>query len=461
VNRLINWRTAEFRLLAFYGLLLLVLGLAVSLFTVRSLEHFEMETVRSNIEHRAREVWTVGSAAIGEPQALGDLIERRFSPSTANRFIRISSDSLILYQSGPPASGEFDPTRIPLPRSAADVLDRQYGDLYLVTRSFDADGHRILVESGQSIGFAWTIRRNLISSLLIGLSVLLAFATLGGYFLMRQAWMPLSRMIHAAEVITVNDPHTRLPVTDAGGRLAALAQSLNRMLDRLDAAYGHVSRFSADAAHELRTPLAIIRGEIEYLADQPELGAASQEAIGTIAEEVRRLADMTENLLTLAGLDSSGGGTPHARLDLHALACETLEQISVLAEEKQIQLMAPVGGPVTVSADRGRLKQVLVNLLDNAIKYTPRQGTVSVRIEQSPEVVRLIVADTGIGILPEHLESIFERFFRISTDRGERGTGLGLSIARSICQAHGGTLTVRSVPGQGSQFCVELPLERV
>ena len=264
-------------------------------------------------------------------------------------------------------------------------------------------------------------------------------------------------MIDAAEAITFNNPGNRLPLAETGDRIETLGLALNRMLDRLDNAYQYANRFSADAAHEIRTPLAIIRGELEFIAAQkhsPELHAA----LGNILDEANRLSDMVEKLAMLSRMDSLWGKHAHQEFDLGALAGETMDQMRLLADEKRIGLAPLLGGPTMVSGDRNRLKQVLVNLLDNAIKYTPDGGRVTVEVKAIANRAQLTVTDTGIGIASEHREKIFDRFYRVSTDRGETGSGLGLSIAKSICNAHGGTIVVDSTPGAGSTFRIELPL---
>lgn len=431
------------------------------MFTVASFDRFEEESIRTDVRNRAQEIWVIGNRVLDQPQMLHDLLERRFSPGMQNRFIRLTADGELLYQSTPPDSREFDPATIPMPEWHHSREGTYYGSLFVLTTEFRApDGRIVTIESGQSTSFARTIRQNLISSLLLGLPVLLAFTALGGYFLMQQVWAPMSHMIRAAEAITFNDPHNRLPLANTGDRIDVLAQALNRMLDRLDSAYHHASRFSADAAHELRTPLAIIRGELEFIAGQPDLKDETRDSLVSISAEVRRLAEMTDHLLTLANMDSMWGKKEHASVDLTELTGETIDQMNLLAEEKGIRLKVRASPSARVSGDRNRLKQVLVNLLDNAIKYTPAGGAVDVEIQSHMDLVQLVVRDSGIGIPTEHHENIFRRFFRMSTDRGARGAGLGLSIARSICQAHGGTLNVQSALGIGSEFRVELPTER-
>ena len=297
---------------------------------------------------------------------------------------------------------------------------------------------------------------SLTQSLVFGLPVLLVLAALGGYVLMRRALRPVERMIDAAEAITFNDPGNRLPLAETG-------DASRRWAWRSTACWTgwttpiNANRFSADAAHEMRTPLTIIRGELEFIAAQkhsPEL----QAALGNILDEANRLSDMVEKLTMLSRMDSLWGKHAHPEFDLGALAGETIEQMRLLADEKHIALAPLSGRPAMVAGDRDRLKQVLVNLLDNAIKYTPEGGRVTVEVKSHANRALLTVTDTGIGIASEHREKIFDRFYRVSTDRGETGSGLGLSIAKSICNAHGGTIVVDSTPGAGSTFRIELPL---
>jgi signal transduction histidine kinase len=241
-------------------------------------------------------------------------------------------------------------------------------------------------------------------------------------------------------------------------RIEALGLALNRMLDRLDGAYSHVSRFSADAAHELRTPLTIIRGELELVASGERLPSDVDHAISNALEEMTRLSSIVDSLITLSRMESLWGKQAHAPVDLQALATETIEQMNLLAEEKHIILSRPSGLPVIVAGDRDRLKQVLVNLIDNAIKYTPDGGYVSVETGVEGEMGFVAVEDSGIGIDINHHDRVFDRFYRVAPDRGEAGAGLGLAIVKSICHAHGGSVSLRSVPEIGSCFRIEIPL---
>jgi signal transduction histidine kinase len=454
-------RSVTSRLVFLYCLLLVLLGAVFLAFTVFSFRHYTNETITSNLAIRAQEIWNVSQGALDQPDRLTQVIERRFSPESEDRFIRITAGGRQLYRSGQPSNGSFDAARVAaLPGNAANnPRSRMMGNLILVSRAFtDAQGVTVTVDSGQSYQFAQTVEKELATSLFVGLPVLLLAAAVAGYFLMRGALAPVEAMINAAETYTFNEPHKRLPTVDSEPRIEALGQALNRMLDRLDNAYSHVSRFSADAAHELRTPLTIIRGELELVAAGEKQPDDVERAFSNALEEMTRLSSLVDNLITLSRMESMWGKRAHAAVDLKELAEETMEQMNLLAVEKEISLARPQGPNVVVAGDRERLKQILVNLLDNAIKYTRDGGEVSVAVGAEGENGFITVEDSGIGIDPAHQERVFDRFYRVSPDRGEVGAGLGLAIVKSICLAHGGTASVRSVPEIGSCFKIEIPL---
>jgi len=451
------FRSITSRLVFLYCLLLVMLGGGFLAFTVLSFKHYTRATIATTLQNRAGEIWNSSQNTLDQPARLADIIDRRFSPAPLDRFIRIRDGKQTLFASGEPENHGFDPLAIPEmnPQPGA----RRFGNLLVHAAAFrDAHGNTYIIETGQSDLFARTVQNQLATSLFVGLPVLLLLAALAGYLLMRQALKPVEVMINAAENYTFNSPHNRLPLVGTEPRIEALGMALNRMLDRLDSAYSHVSRFSADAAHELRTPLTIIRGELELVAATARENPDVDQAVANALEEMTRLSGIVDSLITLSRMESLWGKRAHAPVDLSALALETIDQINLLADEKAITLSRPTGAPVIVAGDRERLKQVLVNLIDNAIKYTPHGGKVSVDVGAHGENGFFTVEDTGIGIDPAHQEKVFDRFYRVTPDRGEHGAGLGLAIVKSICHAHGGAVDLRSVPGFGSVFRVEIPL---
>jgi len=454
------FRSVTSRLVLSYCLLLVLLGGAFLAFTVLSFRHYTRETLSNTLATRAQEIWNISESSLGQPQLLAQIIDRRFSPEAQDRFIRIRTGDTVLYRSRTPIGGEFSPLTVPVVEPGSGASQAMLlGNLLLYSQNFrDETGRSFTVDTGQSYLFARTVQARLATSLFVGLPVLLLLAALAGYVLMRRALTPVEVMIKAAETYTFNDPHKRLPMVGTEPRIEALGLALNRMLDRLDGAYSHVSRFSADAAHELRTPLTIIRGELELVASGERLPGEVDHAISNVLEEMTRLSGIVDSLITLSRMESLWGKQSHAPIDLQALAVETIDQMNLLAEEKHIALSRPSGQAVIVAGDRDRLKQVLVNLIDNAIKYTPAGGRVSVETGIEDEMGFVTVEDSGIGIDLNHHDRVFDRFYRVLPDRGDVGAGLGLAIVKSICHAHGGSVSLRSVPEFGSCFKVEIPL---
>jgi len=450
------------RLVFFYCVLLVLLGGAFLAFTVLSFQHYTRQTLITTLSIRAQEIWNNTEGILGQPDRLKEIIERRFSPESQDRFIRIRVGNSILYQSGDPTGGAFYTSEVPTlnpAREGEQSATQSLGNILLYSRSFsDTSGRKVVIEAGQSVLFARSVQQRLATSLFIGLPVLLLLAALAGYILMQRALVPVEVMIKAAENFTFNDPQKRLPTLGTEPRIEALGLALNRMLDRLESAYSHVSRFSADAAHELRTPLTIIRGELELVASGQRLAPDIDNAISNALEEMTRLSGIVDSLITLSRMDSMWGKQAHEPVDLTSLTEETLDQMGLLAEEKQINLKRSLSAPVVVVGDRDRVKQVLVNLLDNAVKYTPHGGWISVETGTQDDMGFVSVEDNGIGIDPNHQVRVFDRFYRVLPDRGDIGAGLGLAIVKSICHAHGGSVSLRSVPEIGSSFRVEIPL---
>jgi len=451
-------RSVTSRLVVSYCLLLVLLGGVFLLFTVISFQQYTRQVVTANLETRTHLVWNTAQGLFGQPQKLADIVDHRFAPEAENRFIRIRLGGATLYRSGDPLTHDFSAGKVPLPDPGALPRTQMIGNFLLYSRSYPSPDGLVTIDTGESYQFSRQMQRRLATSLFVGLPILLLLASLAGYVLMRRALTPVEIMINAAETYSFNDPHNRLPLVGTEPRIEALGLALNRMLDRLDSAYAHVSRFSADAAHELRTPLTIIRGELELIVAQTKESPEVDRAVSNALEEMTRLSGIVDSLITLSRMESMWGKRNHTSLDLLALAAETIDQMGLMAVEKHIALEGPSGPPVMVAGDRDRVKQILVNLIDNAIKYTPEGGRVRVSVGAAADKAVLVVEDSGIGIDPGHHGRIFDRFYRVAPDRGEVGAGLGLAIVKSICHAHGGTVTVRSVPEVGSSFEVQLPL---
>jgi signal transduction histidine kinase len=453
-----NPRSLTFRLVAWYCGLLLLVGGSFAAYTYGGFTTYLNDVMRDTLAARAQDAANLARPLLGDPRSLTEVMQSRFAPEAHDRYMRLIVAGRTVFKSARPLEGTFDPDAINI-ESPADGTLKSFGDLWLYVHGERlADGRQFIVETGQLDALMQAARRGLIATLLSALPVLLAVAAYGGYRLVRLALAPVAGMINAAEALTFNTPSKRLPAAGTGDVIDELGRTLNRMLERLDSAYQHANKFSADAAHELRTPLAILRGELEFVAMRPNLGPEVAAAAESALNETIRLGQIVENLIAIALIDGVGGKRAHLAVELHGLATETIDQMRLLAEEKKIALVCPASPPVLTLADRNRLKQVVVNLIDNAIKYTRPGGRVTVGVRHEGESAVLEVIDTGIGIAPEHHANVFERFFRLDPDRGANGAGLGLAITRSICTAHGGAVELDSVPGRGSTFRVRLPL---
>jgi len=249
-------------------------------------------------------------------------------------------------------------------------------------------------------------------------------------------------------------------VIRTGDELERLSAALNRMIARLEDSFQHINRFSADASHELRTPLTILQLELEGIVHNHSLSELLEEQIGSALEETERMSRIVESLLTISRLDAGETKLDKLPLDLGALVTSTTGEMSILAREKSLALRTCAEDEIWVAGDRTCLQQVIVNLIHNAIKYTPDGGTVDVRVRGDVGKAILEVVDNGEGIPTLAISHVFDRFYRVdkARSRASGGAGLGLSIVKSICAAHGAEVHVSSQEGRGSCFRVELPM---
>jgi two-component system heavy metal sensor histidine kinase CusS len=308
-------------------------------------------------------------------------------------------------------------------------------------------------------GAAATLRR-LRQLLLWAAPVVLLIASVGGYWISRRALAPVDAITRAAQTIGIENLSHRLDVPAAGDELARLSATWNGMLERLEAAVKRLSQFTADASHELRTPIAVIRATAELTLRRERSTETYRQALGHILDDADRATRLMEDLLLLARADAGLPALPLDRVELTPLVRDICQQGQVLAEERDLAIFTEVPEqPVFVAANDPALRRLLLLLVDNALKYTPAGGyiTVSVALDSSGPTVT--VRDTGIGIPDAALPHVFERFYRVdeSRTRDAGGAGLGLSIAQWIAQRHHASLEAESVVGRGSAFRVRFP----
>jgi len=319
-----------------------------------------------------------------------------------------------------------------------------------------------LIQTAVSLGpFESAVRANLRDVILFIASGLTAVFFLLWYVTTRSL-RPVSAMTRKASQITASNPRERLPIAGSADELDELASVLNDMLDRLGGSLRQMEHFSSDAAHQLRTPLTRIRGELDLIL-RSDVTAPLRSQLEIIQGEVERLSRVCARLLLLARLDQQTADASlfNDQIDLDEVVSELLEQVAPLAQDRGIELRRSASSTVRVRGSRPLLVEALLNLLDNAIRYTPKGGSVAVSIDAKSDAVRLAVEDSGSGIPPEERERIFQPFYRIPrTSLGvtDEGSGLGLTIVRGIAKAHGGYVEIVPALTAGSIFRLVLPV---
>jgi heavy metal sensor kinase len=288
--------------------------------------------------------------------------------------------------------------------------------------------------------------------------IVLLTAAGGGYLLAGRALAPVAEITRMASVIGAADLHARIDLPLPDDELGRLASTFNDMLGRIEDAFERQRRFTGDAAHELRTPLSLMRSQVDLSLARPRTAADYREALEGIDADLGRLTGLIGTLLTLARSDTGRLMIEHVSIDLADTIAVILEQYSAIASDAGI-VLNDASSPSPLIGDDDLLVQVLVNLLDNAIAHTPSGGAITVGCCAEVNSVRFWVHDQGIGISTEHLPRIFDRFYRVdeSRQRARGGAGLGLSICRAIVDAHGGRIELVSTQGAGTKVDVVLP----
>lgn len=460
-------RSIRFKLIAMYAVVSVLVYIGLGTYTYYELHRYLSSALEANLIRRAN---LIGDRLISNIGTLGeakivDEIQTLYSPELNDRFIRITKpDGTILYSSGEPADKSFDPKKI----------TRQTGSYYTEGTFSFPDQHLLLilrkvlipnasyllVEVGSSTLESERVLKDFFVILLLGLPAILILVVVSGLVLINRTLVRVERVTHAAQEITFHNLKKRLPVSQTGDEIEYLTIALNQMIERLDDAFQHASRFTADASHELRTPLTIMHGELESVIQDVSLGKASRDKIYSVLEETEHLAKIVEQLFAISRLEAGEATLERTRFDLSDLVVMTTDQMHLLAEEKKIVIKSCAGECLEVNGDRGLIKQVVVNLLDNAIKYSPEGGTIWLKTRKEKDCAIFEVTDSGQGIPESALPRVFDRFYRadeVRTHR-EQGAGLGLSIVRSICQVHDGSISAANTQDAGCRVTVRLPL---
>ena len=415
------------------------------------------DQVRSQSELALSTVRIDNHSAQLDPSTIDDLNDNE-------HFIRLLGlDGSIMVDSNPDAGDSG--------LSLAELSDVVNGEILLMSRRFERgtfvvdsapvrDGDTVIgvLQTGASRDDTDEALGFLAFSLFIAAPMMLAVAAIGGYLLAGRALRPVARITEIAGSIGANDLQARLNLALPNDELGKLAQTFDAMLARIEDAFERQRRFTGDAAHELRTPLSLMRSEVDLALARPRSGEEYRESLTEFDRDLQRLTGLVGTLLALARSDSGQLTLDRAPADL----CQTIdlivEQYAESAEKAGVSLNAET---VSASAmvDEDLIIQVLVNLVDNALAHTPIGGSIIVGCRTTASGIALWVSDTGRGIAPEHQTRVFDRFYRVDEGRAraQGGNGLGLSISRAIVEAHGGTISLTSTPGTGTRVEIEIP----
>jgi two-component system OmpR family sensor kinase len=456
----IRWRLTLFIALAI-GAILLVLGVALFIL----LSEAQLSTVEDPAERRAEEVADIiRSGRSLQADDVKELTLDGVFVIIRNGEGKVLYDPLRLTESGAKDRTVWKKALVDRGHHASGRIEFSRGaapDYIYAVRARTPQGRARVVEAGKSYKPALEDIREIGVILAAGIGVAFLLSIGGAYLLARTVLRPVEAVTATAREMGERDLGKRLPVANPNDEIGRLTTTINGLLARLDAAFSRQRRFAADASHELRTPLTAISGHARML-DEWALEADKETAhrsVDTIRREAGKMRGLVESLLTLTRGDE-GAPMEVGGYDLGAVAKEATETARAAAEGRVSVEFVPNKHEVTATFDRGRVLQAASILLDNAVKYTPEGGSVTVRVEEEDGSVALAVSDTGVGISKEQLPLVFERFYRADPSRSDGGAGLGLSIARQIAESHDGQIRAQSTPGKGSTFTLLLPRNR-
>ena len=358
--------------------------------------------------------------------------------------------------------------------SARDLLSSTATDdptIFRTVRGYGEEGARVAIIPAQAGDKAYLVAaaeplHSLVEQLesirrifYLGFPAALLVAGIGGFILAKKSLAPVVAMSNQAERISARNLHERLSIGNNRDELGHLARVFNDLLSRLDGSFESMREFIADASHELRTPLSIIRGEADVALSQDRDATEYRDALAIIQDEAKRLSRIVDDMMALARADAGQRPLQIEEFYLNDLVEECCKAATVLTVREGVTLTVEPAADIAFRGDEDLLRRMFMNLLDNAIKYTPAGGSVSVELACEPASVKIIVSDTGIGIPADQVPHIFERFYRVdkARSRADGGSGLGLAIAKWVAEAHRGSIDLISHSGHGSKFTVSLP----
>lgn len=464
MNILQTIRSVRSVLTLWYSFVLLLAFAIFSISVYVYLEHLLVQRLDKNLIDdvewitRLLEGETKNSQAKELSDEVQDVIYRHFSVNPENFVVLLSTPDKaeILYESDNRLDRILLQTAIPTGQTILQAIDdEQSGYMRVAARRMP----NYLIQVASTREPIDQVLDHLLSILGVLAPVMLFVSISGGWLLAGIILKPVRDISRRTQRITAENLGERIPERNVDDELGELIETINATISRLQSSFSEIRQFSMNVAHELKTPLTIMKGESELALTKQLSGEETQELILSYLEETTRMARIVDDLLTLAKADIGQVALESQAVNLTEMINELFEDAQILAEPKNIVVELVRNDPVTVQGDNARLRQLFRAILSNAVQYIDNGGTIRIESRQSAASVEVSIEDTGIGIAPEHVEKIFERFYRVDQARTRRrgGSGLGLSIAKWIAESHGGRISVESTLERGSRFVIYLP----
>jgi heavy metal sensor kinase len=452
------------RLTAWYFAVLAVVLSAFGVSAYLEMRHSIHRTVDEELQIRAEGVHqlierTVQRGARGDlPEGLREHTELR----AGGALLQVSDEQGNWLYRSRVMSDYGVPRPATIPRRAVDYLGNVV-PLRIWSQQVSVGGQSYLIQSAFEMDDFYEALDHFALLLFISIPSLLLCAAAGGYWISTRALAPVDQITQTARTISAQNLSSRLVVPQTRDELQRLSETLNGMLERLEAAFKKITQFTADASHELRTPVAVMRTRAELSLRKARTADEYRDVIAEVLSELEKTSRLIDQLMFLARADSGAETLEFRATNVAEVLREACHQGSALAEAKQVAFQEQISGDsLWIQGDASSLRRLFLILIDNAVKYTPTNGQVEVSLQRSDGFAVAEVRDTGIGIAETDLPNVFERFYRADKARTREsgGLGLGLSIGRWITEVHAGTIEVRSAPGHGSNFQIRLPIAK-
>jgi heavy metal sensor kinase len=466
-----EFRSVRFVLTLWYSIIVLVaftvFGVTVYLYLQHLLEVTLDQNLVDDVEWMSRLVEverTTRQEGVSIQKLTREVEERiaqHFTNNPMNYIVLLTNvDGQILYESENRRNQILLGSQVPAGETVLRTLDTpEYGQLHVAARR----SKPFIVQVAYTDRAIKVVLRHLLSIFAVMVPVVLFVSFSGGWLMAGMALRPVDQISRLANRISAQNLNERIPPREVRDELGELITTINGMIARLQSAFEQMRDFSASMAHELKTPLTILKGEAELALAKPPSPEETQRLVTTYLEETVRMSRIVDDLLTLARAEAGQMGIKKEPVKLNELIQELYEDAVILSASKQLTIRLEKNESAVVEGDEVRLRQLLRALIANAVQYTDPGGMVRITSRRIEDYVRVDVEDTGIGIPPESLDKIFQRFYRVeeARSRARGGSGLGLSVAKWIAEAHDGTLSVQSTLGKGSCFTVRLPLSQM